>query len=254
MSFPQAKTGRIREFLSCNRAWLCALLGVANLAHAAATNSPCAHAEAEFVAAQAANAAARTNVALACQLGRTAFLWADCATNDQRRAQIANEGIRACRDAVARDPQSAAAHYYLAQNLGELARTKSLGALKLVREMEKTWLRAVALDERLDFAGPDRSLGMLYLDAPGWPTSVGSNAKARAHLERAVQLAPDYPDNRLTLAEALLRWHKRDELAAQIGALDELRSRAKVTFAGPDWEAAWLDWEARLAELKRKAK
>lgn len=206
------------------------------------------------MAARAAQAAAPTNVASACQLGRTAFLWADCATNDHQRAQIANEGIRACRDAVARDPQSAAAHYYLAQNLGQLARTKSLGALKLVREMEKTWLRAVTLDERLDYAGPDRSLGMLYLDAPGWPTSVGSSAKSRAHLERAVQLAPDYPDNRLTLAEALQRWRKRDELAAQLRSLAELWPRAKVKFTGPEWEAAWLDWEARLAALKSKAK
>ena len=254
MNFPQVKTGRVRAFL-----WrVLALLGALGLftapGRAAETNAPCVRAEADFATARTAFAVAPKVVTNAWQLGRAAFLWADCATNDHQRAGIANEGIRACRAAVARDPQSAAAHYYLAQNLGELARTKSLGALKLVREMEKTWLKAQTLDERLDFAGPDRSLGMLYLDAPGWPTSLGSNAKARTHLERAVRLAPDYPDNRLTFAEALLRWRKRDELAVQLQALAELWPRAKLKFTGTEWDAAWLDWESRLVVLKRKGK
>jgi len=36
----------------------------------------------------------------------------------------------------ARSENFAAAHYYLAMNLGQLARTKSVGALKLVKQME----------------------------------------------------------------------------------------------------------------------
>jgi hypothetical protein len=129
-----------------------------------------------------------------------------------------------------------------------------VGALKLLREMEKSWHQALALDERLDFAGPDRSLGLLYLQAPGWPASIGSNAKARAHLEHAVSLEPDYPDNRLCLAEALAKWHKTAELNVQLKALTELWSRARTRFAGPEWEASWLEWEARLAALRQRAK
>lgn len=53
---------------------------------------------------------------------------------------------------VARDPKSAAGHYYLGMNLGQLARTKLLGALKLVDEMEREFKAAVALDERFDHA------------------------------------------------------------------------------------------------------
>ena len=218
------------------------------------TNAPCARAEAEFLAARAQLAAAPENGTNAWRLGRTAFIWADCATNDQQRAAIAEEAIRVCRAAVAREPKSAAHHYYLAQNLGQLAQTKSLGALKLVREMEKVWLQAQALDERLDFAGPDRSLGLLYLESPGWPTSIGNNAKARAHLEHAIQLEPDYPDNRLSLAEALAKWHKKGELGTQMSALTELWPRAKARFTGREWEASWQDWETRLAALKLKAK
>ena len=50
-------------------------------------------------------------------------------------------------------------------------------------------------------------------------------------------------------AETLLRWKKRDELAAQLKALDELWPRAKAEFTGETWAMAWLDWETRRAAL-----
>ncbi len=219
-----------------------------------ASSSPCARAEAEFLAARKALAAAPEQETNTARFGRAASIWADCSTTDPQRASVAEEGIKACRAALARDPKKASYHYYLGQNLGESARTKSLGALKLLREMEKAWLQAQTLDERYDFAGPDRSLGLLYLQAPGWPTSIGNNSKARSHLEQAVKLEPDYPDNRLSLAEALAKWHKPAELKAQVTALTELWSRAKARFTGPEWEASWTEWDSRLAALKLKTK
>ena len=89
-------------------------------------------------------------------------------------------------------------------NLGQLARTKGLGALKLVNQMEHEFTRARDLDEQLDWAGPDRNLGLLYRDAPAIG-SIGSRTKAREHLKRAVELAPQYPENRLNLIEAYLQ-------------------------------------------------
>ena len=64
-------------------------------------------------------------------------------------------------------------------NLGQLARTELLGALKLVKEMEREFKTAADLDKQFDYAGPERCLGLLYRDAPGWPASIGSRRKAR---------------------------------------------------------------------------
>src|SRR5436309_12085896 len=69
----------------------------------------------------------------AWQFGRACFDWADSATNDAQRESIAEEGIAACRQLIARDPKSGPGHYYLAMNLGQLAQTKTLGALKIVQ-------------------------------------------------------------------------------------------------------------------------
>src|SRR5882762_3327929 len=128
------------------------------------------------------------SIEAAWQFGRACFDVADVAKTDSQRARLAEEGIDACRTALARKYASGPAHYYLAMNLGELARTKTIGALKLVREMESEFKRTIELDEKFDFGGPHRSLGLLYKDAPGWPTSIGSRPKARLHLRRANNL------------------------------------------------------------------
>src|SRR5439155_20091937 len=65
------------------------------------------------------------SIEAAWQLGRACFDLADVAKTDSQRARLAQEGIDACRTALSRKYSSGPAHYYLAMNLGELARTKS---------------------------------------------------------------------------------------------------------------------------------
>lgn len=193
-----------------------------------------------------------TNNAAVWEYARAAFDRAEFSTNDTERAALAVPALEACRKLTAREPQCAPAHYYLGMNLGQFARTKLLGALKLVDEMERAFKTAAALDERFDYAGPERNLGLLYYEAPAIG-SVGSRSKARKHLERAVELAPDYPENRLNLAEAYLKWRDKPPLKRELEALAKLWPAAKTNFTGADWEAAWVDWTRREKQLRQKA-
>jgi hypothetical protein len=211
-----------------------------------------ARAERVFIDAEESARRQRTNVNALVHFSRAAFEWAEFARDKDQRAEIAVRGIEAARTAIRKADTNAAAHYWLAMNLGQLARTKSLAALKMVREMEAEFLRARALDPHVDFAGPDRSLGFLYRDAPGWPTSIGSRKKSRAHFEAALQLHPDFPDNQLALAETFLEWGEKQNFARQLEAADAVQSKAVQTFTGPDWEASWASWKKRLAVLKSK--
>ncbi|MFO1515171.1 MAG: hypothetical protein U1F83_20090 [Verrucomicrobiota bacterium] len=208
-----------------------------------------ARAQEVFVTAQKLYEAEPTNNVAAWQFARATFDRGEFATNDTERAAIAVQGIAACRKLIQRDPKCAQAHYYLGLNLGQLARTKLLGALPLVSEMEGGFKTARQLDEHFDYAGPDRFLGQLYFQAPGWPASVGSQSKARKHLERATELAPDYPENRLNLAEASLKWHDKKLVQRELEALEKLWPAAKTNFAGADWEAFWADWQPRYDKL-----
>ena len=127
----------------------------------------------------------------AWQFGVACFDWADFATSDSQREEIARQGIGACSGLIQRDPKSVAGGIVPGMDLGRVAQTKLLEiALKIVDQMEGEF-KTARPGCVYDFAGPDRNLGLLYRDAPGWPASIGNKSKARQHLQQALKLAPD---------------------------------------------------------------
>jgi len=195
-----------------------------------------------------------TDTVAAWQFARACFDWTEYAAPPQRPA-LAEEGIAASRNATMRAPKLAAGHYYLALNLGRLADAKrNLAALRMVGEMESIFKLTAGLDAQFDFAGPDRGLGLLYLQAPGWPISVGSKSKARTHLQRAVELSPEYPENRLNLIEALLKWGDKKSLPREVTAFETALPEVRKKFSSEDWAASWADWDKRWNRAQKKAR
>jgi hypothetical protein len=229
-------------------------LAVGGMLFAGETRRPmyAARAEAEFHRAQTQFQSNTNDAPAAGQFARACFDLADFATNDTERATLAIQGIAACRQLLAQHPKSAPGHYCLGLNLGQLARTEILGALKIVKQMEPEFKTADNLDEHLDHAGPARCLGLLYRDAPGWPTSIGSRHKARDWLEQAVKLAPDYPENHLNLIESRLKWNDRTDANNELKTLDALWPSAQTNLAGKTWEPSWDDWATRRDAAREK--
>ncbi len=217
----------------------------------AVTGDPAAAARRVFHEAQTLYRNEPRNGQAAWQFGRACFDLAEFASDSAERAELAEQGIAACQQLLEREPNLAPAHYYLGMNLGQLARTKGIGALKLVKQMEIEFSLARERDKTFDYAGPDRNLGLLYRDAPSIG-SIGSRTKAKQHLEISVELAPDYPENRLNLAEAFLKWNDRNGAKRELKALDEDWSRARAKFSGPAWAASWGDWEKRRQNVRKK--
>jgi tetratricopeptide (TPR) repeat protein len=209
-------------------------------------------AEIEFHRAQTEFQAKTNDYAAAWQFARACYDFADFAKDDKTRAALANEGIDACQKLLAHDSKIAEAHYYLAMNLGQLARTKSVGALKLVKQMENEFKTALELNDHFDFGGAARALGLLYRDAPGWPMSIGSKRKAKTYLEQALKIAPDFPENYLTIAESDLKWRENDAAKKELDALDTLWPDAQKSFTGEIWERDWDDWTARREGARKK--
>ena len=254
MGFATKNSGRFCFiFLSTIRSAVCCAALTAEISLRADEPELAARAEKTFQQTQLRTRKEPTNTTTLVAFSRAAFDWAEYARKDAEREDVALRGIEAARAAIAREPNNAAAHYWLGMNLGQLARTKSLGALKLVREMEDEFTRALNLDENYDYAGPDRSLGLLYRDAPGWPTSIGSKKMAREHLERAVKLHPEFPDNQLALLESFEQWADRQNFDRLLKSSEAAMTEAKNKFTGPDWDVSWADWNKRLREMKSKA-
>ncbi|MGH8023709.1 MAG: hypothetical protein ACRED1_09015, partial [Limisphaerales bacterium] len=234
-----------QAFLGCRAArplhpaWICVLVSFFILAGTAFADglrdSLFTHrAESAFVHAQARYRSQMDDPAIAVDFARACYDWADWATNKAQRANIARKGIAACQQSLL-FTNAAAGHYYMAMNLGQLARTETLGALKVVRQIERQFLMAADLDPREDFAGAERGLGLLYRDAPGWPLSIGNRSRAQSYLQGAVALAPNDPENVLNLAESELKWGKKMAAKKEMAALDALWSAAQKSFTGPAW-------------------
>jgi hypothetical protein len=66
-----------------------------------------------------------------------------------------------------------------------------------------------------------------------------------------VELAPQYPENRLNLIEAYLNGANPTG-PARTAALEEAWPCARTNFVGEAWAASWADWEPRLKKLKKK--
>ncbi|MSU31910.1 MAG: hypothetical protein EXS25_04470 [Pedosphaera sp.] len=188
----------------------------------------------------------------AWELARACFDRTEGLRSTPVKAALSTEGIEVCKKALQTDPTSASLHYYLGLNLGQLAQTRTLSALRLVRQMEQSWLTSRLLDAALDHAGADRSLGMLYAECPRAPLSVGSREKARHHLERCVDLAPHHPENRIYLVEQLLNWKDFTAAHRQFDALETLLTAARTRLSDDSWTAAWVDWTSRIQSLRSR--
>jgi tetratricopeptide (TPR) repeat protein len=211
-----------------------------------------AFAEKEFARAQSQFKSAPDNPTNAWQFARAAFDYAEFSTNNTQRAALANLGIAACRPLVVLQPELAAGHYYLAMNLGQLARTEYLGALALVKEMELEFKTAGKLDPQLDHAGPKRNLGLLYRDAPGWPVSIGNPSKSLSLLRQAVKLSPDFPENYLHLIESYLKWNEPDDAKKELRALDAVWPAAQTDLTGDKWVQSWDNWSTRRDAARKQ--
>ena len=157
-----------------------------------------------------------------------AAAWEFVADNEPRhpeRIAAAKRGIILARSARELQPDRVEGHYWYALTVGLLADADRTYGLKAVGEMEQALRRAMELDERYDYGGPVRVLGILLLRAPAPPVSIGSPRKGLRLLQHAVELYPDYPENVLYLAEAF-RDNKRNS---------EAREFLKKVIDAPPW-------------------
>jgi len=234
--------------------WLVLTLGlglILDFKAYAVENDPLEHARSRFQDTRNLYTVQPKAPQCAWQFGRACFDLAELATNRDERADVAQLGIAACRQGLANNSNSVQSHYYLGLNLGQLARTRGFGALKLVDQMERELSAARELDPHFDYGGPDRSLGLLYRDAPTF-LSVGNRTKAAEHLRKAVELAPDFPENRLNLIESYLKWGNRSDARREMDDLEQLWPKARQKFSGPTWTANWVDWNAQFQAFKKK--
>lgn len=110
--------------------------------------------------------------------------------------------------------------------------------------------RVIELDEGIDMGGPLRTLGLLYLRAPPWPTSVGDEELALELLERAVTLYDEHPLNHLFYAEALLVDERLPEAIRALGRFRERNAPERYYWRSALWTDDAKELEKRIRDVE----
>lgn len=162
------------------------------------------------------------------------------AKDKPEQVKLADEGIGYAQRATFVDPDRKEGHYYLALCFAMHADAVPSQGLALVPKMIKELKKAdEPVGGGLDYSGPDRVLGLIYLNAPPWPTSVGDVEEAVEKLENACDQHSEFPENQLALGEAYIKTRKYR---------DARKHLERVLKAEPA-----PDWAAELPRLKEKA-
>jgi tetratricopeptide (TPR) repeat protein len=153
--------------------------------------------------AEQANIEDKNNKYIGTVLSRVAFFVADSIDNDEDKVKKSAEiGVRAARS-VGLTEENPEACFFFALNQGLIVQSKGLFALNKLPEIHNA-LKLAQKAESIDFGGPLRVLGMMYLKAPAWPSGIGDLDKALELFEKAVTKYPAHPQNFMFYAEALL--------------------------------------------------
>lgn len=179
---------------------------------------------------------------------RLCFLAADREQDGGRREKLAAEGVRWAELALMQGTDTPYVNYYLALNLGLAVRDHAALAMKNIKRLESTLKKACRQDCSIDYAGPLRLLGMLYLLAPPWPKGIGDVDKAIELLKKAVTNYPLHPLNHIFYARAL--W-EAEEGDAREQIAEHLR-RARGLLGQAKWRGARQRWEKELSAVERE--
>jgi tetratricopeptide (TPR) repeat protein len=147
-------------------------------------------------------------------------------------------------------PNTPDCYYWRAVNTGLYHSVKVVGYQRGIKQMIDDCNAVIAMGrENYDYGGPWRIQGQIFTKLPetgGRPDSLTRDLdKALVYLRKAVELAPDYPENRIALAEAL---YKEGETDAARAELDIAKQKT------PEWrnDASYPEWKNTIARLMNK--
>jgi hypothetical protein len=148
-------------------------------------------------------------------------------------------------------PDVARYHYELAIAIGLEVRSASVkSALLNIAWLVSVLEKVIELDEGIDGGGPLRTLGLLYLRAPPWPTSVGDEEAALELLERALQSDDSHPLNHLFYSEALLVDERVEEARVALARFRELNVPERYYWRSAYWTRDAEELEKRIREAE----
>ena len=154
------------------------------------------------------------------RIARAHYWIGDHTPDKAEKKRIFEQGIYYAKKAVELGPEEPAGYYWLGICYGVYGEAKGvLKSLSLVKPIKEAMNKVLALDPAHDDGGPDRVLGRVYYELPGF--AGGSKKKSLEHLLRSKELGPRVGLTRIYLADTYLSLDEvekaREELEFVLG-------------------------------------
>jgi tetratricopeptide (TPR) repeat protein len=177
-----------------------------------------------------------------------AWLAEDLFDSDKTKcAHFSGRGADYAKAAVKANANGVEGHYYDGINSALNATTRLWVTAKfMVPAIRDTWKKAMQLDATFDHGGPPRALGSLYAHAPPWPASIGDPEMGVKLLKKALEIAPDYPQNALLFGDALVADEQYEEAQRQYHKVLEAQPQ-------PDYAHFLSKWKQKAQKGLEKA-
>lgn len=183
---------------------------------------------------------------------RTDAWLAGYSSDNVERERHARSGLVYANTALKLKPEGAEALFYHAVLAGFLGDLDNDYGLDAVSKIETNTKLLIERDQDVAHGGPWRVLGVLQLRAPGPPVSIGSLRNGKKNLEKALEKAPDWPENHLYMAEAEFLWAKekdKPEFAQQARERLEKWLLGQQAAAPEGHEFEFADWQKKARAL-----
>lgn len=137
------------------------------------------------------------------KMARAEYWIGDHTPDKNEKKRIFEQGIYHARKAIALAPEKPDGHFWLGVNYGVYGQAKGvLKSLSLVKPIKEEMNKVIQIDPAYEFAGPDRVLGRVYYELPGF--AGGSKKKSLEHLLKSKELGPQVGLTRIYLADTYL--------------------------------------------------
>ena len=137
------------------------------------------------------------------RMARVEYWIGDHTAGKGEKKRIFEMGIYHAKRAVQADPGGPEGHYWLGVLYGVYGEAKGvLKSLSLVKPIKAEMNAVLAVDPAFDAGGPDRVLGRVFHELPGF--AGGSKEKALEHLLKSKEFGPQVGLTRIYLADTYL--------------------------------------------------
>ncbi|OGP15956.1 MAG: hypothetical protein A3I75_01030 [Deltaproteobacteria bacterium RIFCSPLOWO2_02_FULL_50_16] len=152
---------------------------------------------------------------------------------------VAKKGMRYADLCLQKNKSLPDCHYYKALNTGLYYEARVVGYHKGLKIIVEEAQKVIDLDPSYDYGGGYRVLGRLYAKIPAF--AVGKTAvrrdldKSIDYLQKAITIAPHYPENYLFLADSL---YESNRLKEALKILHQMWSHPLQ----PEWRPMMSQW------------